>query len=85
MIAIDLRGHGESERDPTSAYRPESYVDEVVRVPDAKQVADALVVGHATGALVAIRMAALHPDRVRGLFLEEHSEAIVGAPRSEWA
>jgi pimeloyl-ACP methyl ester carboxylesterase len=65
---VDLRGHGLSDR-PATGY------DERSMVADAAAVSSDLepfaVVGHSYGALLALRLALAHPERVTSLVLVE--------------
>ena len=68
--ALDLRGHGESDKpEGEAAYDLRSFV------ADTRATADALgwdrftVVGHSMGGAVAQRLALDHPGRVKGLVL----------------
>lgn len=69
-VALDLRGHGDSEPagDP-SAYTLDGYVADVAAVADAVALERFVLVGHSLGATVALEYAALHPERVAGLLL----------------
>jgi pimeloyl-ACP methyl ester carboxylesterase len=69
-IAIDQRGHGDSEWSPDGAYPIEH------RVADLESVADQLLgetpcvlVGHSLGGNVSLRYAGLHPERLVGLVI----------------
>jgi 3-oxoadipate enol-lactonase len=63
-IALDLPGFGDAELPPESA----PFLD-VLETMDALGVADAVLVGNSYGGDVALRVAALAPERVRGLVL----------------
>lgn len=67
VIAMDVRGHGRSAQpgDATS-YGRELALD-VVRLLDREGAARAHVVGYSMGALIALDVAAFHPDRVLSL------------------
>lgn len=69
-VALDLRGHGDSEPagDP-SAYTLDGYVADVAAVADAVELERFVLVGHSLGATVALEYAALNPERVAGLLL----------------
>lgn len=68
-VAVDLRGHGASDR--PGRYSIGLMADDVAAL--LPRVADRPVdlVGHSLGGLVALRVAAAHPDRVRRLVLED--------------
>lgn len=79
VYAIDYLGHGCSDDPP---YEPEivDYARQAVEFMDAVGVAHAILVGHHTGALVAVELAAAYPDRVTAAVLS-------GCPvfsRAEW-
>ena len=67
-IVPSLRGHGGSDR-PARDYTMRSMAADVVALLDALHVPAATVVGHSMGAAVAMRLAADHAGRVRGLML----------------
>ncbi len=70
-LAIDLRGHGDSERDPDATYCPERYVEDVEWALRTRGLRDIVLIGHSMGAAIAIHAAARCADRVRGLVLVE--------------
>jgi len=67
VLAIDLPGHGRSEGPPLTTI--EEMADWTVALMDAAGVAEATLVGHSMGALVALDTAARHPSRVHALGL----------------
>jgi len=67
VLAVDLPGHGRSGGAPLTAV--EDMADWLIEVLDAAGLADAAVVGHSMGSLVAIAAAARHPHRVRAIAL----------------
>jgi 4,5:9,10-diseco-3-hydroxy-5,9,17-trioxoandrosta-1(10),2-diene-4-oate hydrolase len=69
VIAIDWPGQGRSPRDgrPVTAAR---YAELVGATLDALDVETCVVVGNSIGGAAAIAFAARHPERVRGLVLE---------------
>jgi pimeloyl-ACP methyl ester carboxylesterase len=69
VIAPDLRGHGRSPNPPGSSFTFPELEGDVLRLLDAKGVDSAYVVGHSGGALLALRLALDHPERVRGLVM----------------
>lgn len=64
LIAVDLRGHGKSDKphDPEQ-YGPE-MAEDVVRLLDHLELQKAHLIGYSMGAIVAGKIAATHPDRV---------------------
>lgn len=71
VIAIDQRGRGASDWDPTCNYYTDAYVGDLLGVVDAIGLAAFDLLGHSMGGAVAIVFAATHPDRVRRLVIED--------------
>jgi 4,5:9,10-diseco-3-hydroxy-5,9,17-trioxoandrosta-1(10),2-diene-4-oate hydrolase len=69
VIALDWPGQGASAPDhvPATAGR---YADLLAKLLDAARVERAVIVGNSIGGAAAIRYAHRHPERVRGLVLE---------------
>jgi pimeloyl-ACP methyl ester carboxylesterase len=67
--AVDLRGHGDSARDPTGRYALETHARDVECVLNALGSDDWILVGHSIGAHVATLVAAANQSRVRALVL----------------
>jgi len=67
VIALDQRGHGDSDRAPVYGTVP--MVDDVVAVLDALGVERCAYVGHSLGGLVGTCAVALHPERFTALVL----------------
>jgi pimeloyl-ACP methyl ester carboxylesterase len=65
VLAVDLPGHGRSGGAPLETV--EAIADWLIAVLDAAGLAQAAVVGHSLGSLVALAAAARHPDRVRSI------------------
>jgi pimeloyl-ACP methyl ester carboxylesterase len=63
VIAIDVRGHGESGK-PTKdeAYGPE-LVEDIVRLLDHLKIKKAHIVGYSMGGIITLKFVAKHPDR----------------------
>lgn len=64
LIALDCRGHGKSDKphDPEK-YGPEMAAD-VVRLLDHLKIEKAHLIGYSSGAFIAGKVAATHPERV---------------------
>jgi pimeloyl-ACP methyl ester carboxylesterase len=61
VIAVDLRGHGESSR--MSPYEPITLANDVRAVVDAVGTDTPMLVGHSLGGVVVSAYAAFHPAR----------------------
>lgn len=71
LIALDLRGHGDSDWSRDAAYDPPLYVFDVLQVLRALSDAPVAMIGHSMGAVVAMRLAAAFPERVSRLLMIE--------------
>ncbi len=69
VVAPDLLGHGESDRPLDADYDLASQSDTLERALSALRIGRAVVVGQDVGGLVALALAARHPDRVEQLVL----------------
>jgi pimeloyl-ACP methyl ester carboxylesterase len=67
VLAVDFPGHGWSEGAPLGSIA--ALADWTARLIDDAGVANAALVGHSMGALVALETAARHPAKVRALGL----------------
>lgn len=70
VIALDNRGHGQSEK----LYEPEAYhshvmAEDVRRLMDHLDLAEADVIGYSMGARITAHLALRHPERVRSAVL----------------
>lgn len=82
--ALDLRGHGDSDK-PLTGYAIGDYAADVRGVLDALGVARADLLGFSLGTLVAIRLASDAPERVARLLLEDPSHGPDTDPRGRAA
>ena len=67
-IAPDLRGHGDSDH-PVAGYEGPDYAGDLSAFIEQLALGSVPAIGHSLGALVAIALAARHPDRVSALVL----------------
>jgi pimeloyl-ACP methyl ester carboxylesterase len=67
-IAVDLMGHGASD-EMAYEYSIEDYTRSIVEFMDALEINRACVIGHHTGASIAVELAASQPARVSRLVL----------------
>lgn len=82
LLIPDLRGHGGSDA-PACCYSPTQVADDVRLFLDALGVGRTAVAGHSFGSMVAISLAADHPDRVSHLVLIG-STALVPVKPGDW-
>lgn len=75
VIALDLRGHGESEVGP-GHYSIELFVDDLIGLMDHLNIPKAVLCGLSMGGYIALRATERNPERVSGLVLcDTRSEA----------
>lgn len=67
--ALDLRGHGESDRDPEARYDHASMAADLEAVADALEIRRTVIVAHSLGARVAMHFAGRHPDWMAGFVI----------------
>jgi pimeloyl-ACP methyl ester carboxylesterase len=68
LIAYDLRGRGESDK-PDTGYSLAQHGEDLRGLLDHLGLRKAILVGHSLGASIAVRFAAVHPERVAKLVL----------------
>jgi len=69
VLALDQRGHGDSDGDPEGRYDFETMARDVEAVCEALGIERLVVCGHSMGARVAMRFAGRNPERLAGLVL----------------
>jgi pimeloyl-ACP methyl ester carboxylesterase len=69
VIAMDLRGHGNSDWDPEARYDTETHTADLTKVVASFAFDQIVLVAHSLGADVAIRFAVQHSRRVLGLVI----------------
>ncbi|HTY55379.1 MAG TPA: alpha/beta hydrolase [Candidatus Binataceae bacterium] len=81
LLALDQRGHGDSQAVDPPQYRPEDYADDVSRFVKHCGLEPAIVVGHSMGGMVSLAFAKLHPEAVRALIVVD--AALTSSPRRD--
>jgi pimeloyl-ACP methyl ester carboxylesterase len=82
-VAIDLRGHGDSDPADDGVYDLQALAADVGAVADQLSLRRFVLVGHSLGASVAIAYAGLHGERVAGLLLVDPNGDQTLIPRAE--
>jgi pimeloyl-ACP methyl ester carboxylesterase len=67
VIAMDLRGHGKSDKPHDPNAYGETMAGDVVRLLDHLKIPRAHVLGYSLGAMIAGRLATMHPARLIGV------------------
>ena len=68
-VAIDLRGHGDSDRDPECRYDYDFHVADLEAVLAHLAIDRFVLVGHSLGGRIGTLFAGRHPDRMAGLVI----------------
>jgi pimeloyl-ACP methyl ester carboxylesterase len=68
-ITLECRGHGDSELGDPTRLSIASFTEDVIALMDHLGVRKAVVGGISLGGAIALRLAALHPERICGLMI----------------
>jgi pimeloyl-ACP methyl ester carboxylesterase len=71
VIAMDMRGHGDSGWDPDGRYGVEDYARDVGGLAEQLELRGVVVWGNSTGGRVAQVFAGMRPDLVAGVIAED--------------
>jgi len=71
VIAVDMRGHGDSDWDPQGAYLVEDYVKDIEGLVAQLKLRNIVLWGNSTGGRVAQVFAGLHPELVSAVIAED--------------
>jgi len=71
VMAVDMRGHGESDWDPKGAYLVEDYVKDIEGLAAQLRLRNIVIWGNSTGGRVAQVFAGLHPELVSAVISED--------------
>jgi pimeloyl-ACP methyl ester carboxylesterase len=69
VLAIDLRGHGDSDHDPAGRYDYDDHVADFEALVEGLSLERLVLVGHSFGGRVATLYAARHPEQMAGLVI----------------
>jgi pimeloyl-ACP methyl ester carboxylesterase len=82
-VAIDLRGHGESDPADDGDYSIRGLAADVEAAVDQLGLRRFVLAGHSLGAVVTIDYASRHPERVAGLLLVDPNGDLTRMPKGE--
>jgi pimeloyl-ACP methyl ester carboxylesterase len=71
IVALDQRGHGESDRGPCEGYRTETFASDILGVADALGWSRFSIVGQSMGGHNGMYLAATHPERIERLVISD--------------
>ncbi len=69
VYAVDLRGHGDTDKPKQFIYTMEQHVEDVTAFLNQLGIEKFYVIGHSMGTLIAQGIGFSLPDRVKGIFL----------------
>ncbi|MFP6639152.1 MAG: alpha/beta hydrolase, partial [Myxococcota bacterium] len=69
VLALDQRGHGESDWHPKAAYDYDDFVADLEAVIDELEIDRFVLVGHSLGGRVAMLYGGRHPEKLAGLVI----------------
>lgn len=92
-LALDLRGHGQSQAPANGDFGIHSLVDDVLAVMDGLDIERFTLVGHSLGGAVAVACAGAARDRVAALLLagtpgktpEDQAQQVLTAMEADYA
>jgi pimeloyl-ACP methyl ester carboxylesterase len=67
VIALDLRGHGESEHSTDGQYRVEGFIYDLVRLVDNLGERSVSIIAHSLGGVSALAFSGLFPEKVSAI------------------
>jgi len=77
VLAMDLRGHGDSAWDAAGVYSMDKFVEDAQHVIDQMCSGELVLIGHSLGAEIAIRLCVAYAGRVKGLVLVDGGPGLV--------
>ncbi|MDP3857043.1 MAG: alpha/beta hydrolase [Stagnimonas sp.] len=92
-VAMDLRGHGHSDKPPDGDYSVPVIGEDIAAVVDALELRRFVLVGHSLGGAAAAAYVGKHPQRVAGLVLAgapgkaapEEAKQVLASLQSDYA
>ncbi|HXD40767.1 MAG TPA: alpha/beta hydrolase [Ramlibacter sp.] len=91
-LAMDLRGHGRSDKPPAGDYGVSALAEDIAAVADSLELRRFVLVGHSMGGAAAAAYAGKHPAKLAGLVLAgtpgkssgEQAQKIMSALRADY-
>ncbi len=79
-LTLQCRGHGDSAAGPSDLLSLATFADDVLAMADALHIGRFVAGGVSMGAAIAMRLAALHPERIEALVLVRPAWLFAPAP-----
>jgi pimeloyl-ACP methyl ester carboxylesterase len=83
VIALDCRGHGQSDKPAAEGEYGLKMVEDVVRLMDHLHLPSAHIVGYSMGGMITLKLAVTYPERVRSAILGGMGWMPEGSPLQE--
>ena len=84
VIALDLPGHGKSDKPEAADAYGVQMVEDVIAVMDHLQIRKAHIVGYSMGGMIILKLLTRHPDRVRSAILGGMGWLRQGSPSQQF-
>ena len=81
VVAVDLRGHGESDK-PHQRYAMQDFANDLAWMCQHLELAKPVVIGHSMGGIVAFDLAARYPDMTSGVVMLDAAVVLPSAARA---
>lgn len=81
VVAVDLRGHGASDK-PREHYTMQGFADDVAFVCGHLGLTKAIVIGHSMGGIIAFDFASRYPELVSALIMLDAAVVLPAASRA---
>ena len=78
LIAPDVRGHGESAWSPAGEYQYRDQVSDLAALVDQLGLGRFTLIGTSMGGIIAMAYAGAHPERLRGLVINDIGPDVEG-------
>jgi len=83
VIAMDCRGHGESDKPHVSSgYGHDEMANDVLTVMDAAGLTSAYLMGYSMGGFISIHVLIKHPERVKKLIIGGVGSSYLDSPQN---
>ncbi len=76
VMALDLRGHGNSDWHPDGAYAYENHVEDIEAIIETLGIDRLVVVGHSLGGRIAMLYGGRNPEKLAGLVIVDSAPEI---------